>query len=259
MAKLEGSQRAHSRLAVELAASPEAVIEAQRLRYRVFAEEMGAVVHGHSPGCESDAYDAFCQHLLVRERDTARVVACSRILDAATAAQAGGFYSACEFEMERVAALPGRIMELGRTCVDAEFRNGATIATLWSGLARHIVEHGYDYLFGCASISLRDGGLQAAAIMHRLRGRFMADAACRVAPRLALPAVHADTAVLPKMPPLLKAYLSLGARICGEPCWDPDFGVADVFILVDTSALSARYVRHFMGHEQASLRRAASA
>ena len=259
MATREASREAHRRLVVELAATPEAVIEAQRLRYRVFAGEMGAAVHGHSEGCESDAYDEFCQHLLVRERASARVVACSRILDAGTAARAGGFYSASEFEMERIAALPGRIMELGRTCVDAGFRDGATIATLWSGLARYIVDGGYDYLFGCASIGLQDGGLQAAAIMNRLRGRYMADPRYRVVPRLALPPVHADTSVLPRMPPLLKAYLSLGARICGEPCWDPDFGVADVFILVDTRALSARYVRHFMGRDPASLGRVATA
>lgn len=251
--------RQNPKLDVMVARSRADVEATMRLRYHVFAEELGANIHHGGPGLESDHYDELCDHMLVRERATGRVIACSRILDGERARAAVGFYSASEFEMDAVATLPGRIMELGRTCVHPEHRTGATISTLWSGLARYIVERGYDYLIGCASIPVDDGGAQARAIMNRLRTRYMAPAALTVRPKLSLPSVGTGRQVLPKLPPLLKAYLSLGARVCGEPCWDPDFGVADVFILVDTQRLSARYVRHFLGQDATAIPRAASA
>ncbi|MGD8710959.1 MAG: GNAT family N-acyltransferase [Ectothiorhodospiraceae bacterium] len=259
MSGANANLRGNSRFDVAVAGTPADVADTQRLRYRVFAEELGASVHGPADGLEGDDYDAFCDHILVRDRGTGDVVACSRILDRDRAARAGGFYSQSEFDMAAIEALPGRIMELGRTCVHPAYRGGATISTLWSGLAEYIVHHGYDYLIGCASVSVADGGYQAHGIMQRLRRRYLAPSHMRVRPRVPLPPAPTEDNVLAKMPPLLKAYMALGARICGEPCWDPDFGVADLFILVDTADLSSRYVRHFIGREHSRLPRAASA
>lgn len=234
------------RIYVELAEGEEAIREAQQLRYRIFAEELGADVHSTQDGVDSDDYDPYCTHMLVRDRESGSVIGCTRLLDGERARAAGGFYSQDEFRMESIRRLPGHVLEVGRTCVHPDYRNGSTIGVLWSGLAEYIIDHDVDYLFGCASISLTDGGVQAEAIMQKLRQKYMAPENLQVEPKLAVPRPEQRIDVIPKMPPLLKAYLSLGARVCGEPCWDPDFRVADVFILVDVGGASARYVRHFV-------------
>ncbi|HKJ95860.1 MAG TPA: GNAT family N-acetyltransferase, partial [Gammaproteobacteria bacterium] len=132
--------RQNTRLDVTVARSRTDIEATMRLRYLVFGEELGATIHDGAEGLERDDYDALCDHMLVRERASGKVIACSRILDGDRARSAGGFYSASEFEMDAVAALPGRIMELGRTCVHPGHRTGATISTLWSGLAQYIMD-----------------------------------------------------------------------------------------------------------------------
>jgi putative hemolysin len=235
-------------LYVELASTAEEVRASQRLRYRVFADEMGARLDSAAAGIDQDRYDPYCQHLLVRERGSGRIVATTRLLGDQQAALAGGFYSQGEFEMAAVLALPGRRLEIGRTCVDPGYRQGAAIAVLWSGLAAYVNLQQIDYLFGCASIELDDGGVRAHAIMDRIRRQAMTDPALRVAPRRPVPAAPAwdpDTVRAP-LPPLLKAYFRLGAQAAGEPCYDPDFNVADVFVLVDVDRIDATYSRHFL-------------
>jgi putative hemolysin len=235
------------RLYAELAASEADIRAAQVLRYRVFAEELGARLASADAGIDQDRYDAYCQHLLVRESGSERIVGCTRLLTDEQAAKAGSFYSAAEFDLGSVLALPGRRLEVGRTCIDPGYRQGAAIAVLWSGLAGFIAIHGFDYLFGCASIELADGGVRAEAIMNRLRERAMSPAGLRVRPRRPVPpAAPAGAPISAPLPPLLKAYVRLGARACGEPCWDPDFNVADVLMLLAVDELDPTYSRHFM-------------
>ena len=138
-----------------------------------------------------------------------------------------------------------RGLEIGRTCVDPAYRNGGTIAVLWSELAEVLNEGGYRYLMGCASIPMQDGGVQAQAIMQRLRERHLCTEYLRAEPRQPLPRLELPDNLISEMPPLLKAYMRLGAKVCGEPCWDPDFQVADVFILLKRDELCPRYARHF--------------
>ncbi|MGF1546138.1 MAG: GNAT family N-acetyltransferase [Thiotrichales bacterium] len=233
-------------LVVELAADAQAVLESQRLRYQIFAEEGGAHLRTDDAGVDRDYYDTFCQHLLVRDAETGAVVASTRILTDVHARQTGGFYSADEFDLSALLPLPGRAMEIGRTCVHCAYRSGGAISVLWSGLARFMTIHRFDYLIGCASVSLRDGGAQIDAIMRRLRAESMTHASRRVTPRLPVPQAPASTALKAQLPPLLKAYLRLGAKVGGEPCWDRDFNVADVFILLDLDDLNPRYQRHFL-------------
>lgn len=234
-------------LAVGLASSAEEVRDAQRLRYRVFVEEMGARLDAETPGIESDRFDPYCQHLIVRDLREGRVVGCYRILTETQARRAGGFYSQTEFDLTPILALPGRFMEVGRTCVDAQYRNGATIALLWSGLARFMLMNRFDYLMGCASIPLVGGTEGAAAIYAQLARRHLSPAGCRVVPRHPLPRLQlTDAAPDTEVPPLIQAYLRVGAQICGEPAWDPAFNVADLFLLLRADAISARYARHFV-------------
>jgi len=238
------------RFQVGFARNTAEVQETQRLRYRIFGEEMGAQIKTAELGMDADHYDPYCRHLMVREMETGRVIACTRILTDERALDAGGFYSAGEFDIEMVNSLPGRAIEIGRTCVDAEYRGGAVIATLWQGIAEFITSEGYDYLFGCASIGLEDGGAKAHAILDTIRGKYMSPAWHRVCPYQPLPAADARPTVPAKMPPLLKAYVSLGAKACGEPYWDRDFNCADVFMLLNVPDLNPRYARHFLGDKK---------
>ncbi len=226
------------RFAAAFAQDQAEVLESQRLRYRIFAQELGAQIDGGGEGVDCDQYDPYCKHLLVREIDSQRIVACTRILTDDQAPNAGGFYSASEFDLQMIESLPGRLMEIGRTCVDAEFRNGAVIATLWQGIASYVTAN--------RIIGLEDGGGAANAILKMIEARYMAPESHRVRPYFPLPAADSRAEDKPKMPPLLKAYLSLGAKACGDAYWDRDFNCADVFMLLNIGDLHPRYARHFL-------------
>ncbi len=242
------TRREKSRLYWEIATTIDDIRASQALRYRVFAGELGAQLHGADPGIDDDRFDAYCQHLLVRDTATGRVIGSTRLLLDGQAAKAGGFYSATEFDLAQVLALPGVRLEVGRTCIEPGYRQGAAIAVLWAGLAEFVRVNRVDMLFGCASIEMHDGGAQAHAIMRRVREHAMTDPACRVVPRNPLPTPSTDRthAVTAPLPPLLKAYFRLGARACGEPCYDPDFNCADVLVLVKVHEIDASYTRHFL-------------
>ena len=238
--------RRTTQLVVSLARRRDDVEAAQRLRYRVFVEEMGARVDSDRPGVESDRFDPFCQHLIVRDRATDQVVGCYRILTDEGAHDAGGFYSQSEFDLTRILALPGRFMEVGRTCVHPDYRSGATLALLWRGLTRFMFAHGYDYMIGCASVPLNTSTDHALAVYQTLIKHYESPEGCRVHPKLRLPRPTGTPVAHADAPPLLRAYLRAGARICGEPAWDPFFGVADLFLLLRLQDIRGRYARHFL-------------
>lgn len=235
-----------ARLSLSLAKNRCEIREAQRLRYRVFAKEMGARLDSPEFGLDRDHFDDFCQHLLVRDRGTGEVVGCYRILTDWQAANAGGFYAETEFELGQILDLPGRFMEVGRTCIHPDYRTGPTLMLLWSGLARFMTMNGFDHLIGCASIPMSAGGTEALSVFDQLRERHLSSPQLRVVPRVPLP--RTDTASLPEaaLPPLLKGYMRLGAEICGEPCFDRVFNVADVFVLLQSANINHRYLRRFI-------------
>nr|WP_322939669.1 L-ornithine N(alpha)-acyltransferase [Pseudomonas sp. s4] len=233
------------RLQAERLQGPAALREAQALRYRVFSAEFDAKLNGAERGLDMDDYDIHCRHIGVRDMNSGELVATTRLLDHQAAAGLGRYYSEEEFALHGLAGLEGPLLEIGRTCVDSAYRNGATIAVLWSELAEVLNEGGYRYLMGCASISMQDGGIQAHAVMQRLRERYLCTEHLRAEPRHPLPQLDLPGNVIAEMPPLLRAYMRLGAKICGEPCWDKDFQVADVFILLKRDELCPRYARHF--------------
>lgn len=228
-------------------AQAEDVVTAQRLRYRVFAEEFGAQLCGGEDGIDRDRYDPYCRHLLVRDLTDGTLAACTRILTDAAATSAGGFYSHNEFDLGNVLEGVGRHAEIGRTCVASRYRNGAVIATLWQGIGQLVHLEGIDCLFGCASVSLRPQPEMAYAILRQLAAKHLAASGRRVVPRRPLPATTSGVKdYVPRMPPLLRAYLRLGAKVCGEAHWDPDFDSADVFVMLDLRELEPRYERHFV-------------
>jgi len=235
------------RLFVELAAGPETIREAQALRYRVFAQELGAKLKPGKGGLDVDEFDDDCHHLVVRETKTSTVVGCTRLLADKGAQRLGRWYSENEFELGAIRQLPGRLLEVGRTCISPESRRGSAIAVLWSGIASYIQLHAIDYLFGCASVPLGKQDYQAAVIMNRLRRQAMAPEELRVTPRSPLLNSEVPDSVLnAPLPALLRAYVHLGAKACGEPCRDPDFSVGDVLMLLDVAQLNPTYARHFL-------------
>lgn len=228
-------------------ANGEGIVSSQRLRYRVFAQELGAELPEAHIGLDRDDYDPHCLHLLVRDLANGEIIACTRLLTDEAAHRAGGFYSQHEFEMDRILVRPGRFVEVGRTCVDRQYRNGAVIATLWQGIGQIVNARKVDFLFGCASVPLAPDPIYANAVLRRLLKRHRADAELQVSPLLELPVTHSlPSGITPRMPPLLKAYVSLGAKACGEPCWDPAFNVADIFMLLNLREIDARYGRRFL-------------
>ena len=232
-------------LAVSFARTQSDILEAQRLRYRVFAGEMGAKLPSRTPGVDHDIYDPYCQHLVVRDTQSGEVVGTYRILSPENA-RVIGYYSENEFDLTRLQHLRSRMVEIGRSCVHPDYRTGATITLLWAGLAQYMAEHGYDYLTGCASISMADGGHAAASLYNRL-AEHLGPPEYRVFPRCPLPLAALQQDRITEAPPLIKGYLRAGAWICGEPAWDPDFNTADLPILLPMAKVSNRYARHYLG------------
>jgi putative hemolysin len=233
-------------LVVGLARTTEEIEEIQRLRYRVFTEDMGVVFPDAEDGIDQDRFDAWCEHVMVREVLTGRVVGTYRLLTPEKAREAGGYYSESEFDLSGLGVLRDQLVEAGRSCTHPAYRNGAVIMLLWSGVAEVMRRGGYDYLLGCASVSLRDDGVTAAEVWRAVSGG-LADASLpRVRPLHRYPMEKLESTTLPaRVPPLIKGYLKLGAKVCGEPAWDPDFNAADFPVLLDMKQMDQRYRRHF--------------
>lgn len=228
------------------------VREAQRLRWRVFVEEMGASV-APPPGAplrhDVDAFDAHCEHLLVRtvanDDAPSRLVGTYRLLTPAGAQRAGGWYGETEFDLAPLAPLRDGMVELGRSCVDPDWRSGSVILTLWASLAQFMHRHRVASVIGCASVPMPDGGINAAALWRALSRTHLAPEALRVAPRLPLPVQWLPEAATVETPPLIKGYLRCGAKVLGAPAWDPDFRCADLPMLLRWDDLAPSYSRHF--------------
>ncbi|MER5740370.1 MULTISPECIES: GNAT family N-acyltransferase [unclassified Streptomyces] len=248
-----GGPRPEPRYVVGLARDQDEVRAAQRLRHLVFAGEMGARLDGPEPGLDTDAFDAFCDHLLVREETTGEVVGTYRILPPERAAVAGRLYSETEFDLTRLAPLRHDLVEVGRSCVHPAHRNGAVIALIWAGLARYMTRTGHEWLAGCCSLPLADGGALAAATWDTVRAKHLAPEEYWVTPHRLW---NADGVRRPEgrteLPPLLRGYVRLGAWVCGAPAHDPDFGVADLYVLLSLRRTNPRYLRHFLSLAPAS-------
>ncbi|WP_439029434.1 GNAT family N-acetyltransferase [Gordonia terrae] len=231
---------------------PADIVAAQRLRYDVFAAEPGFSnrIGDAATGRDADRFDAFCEHLIVRHDDHG-VVGCARMLSPARAIAAGGWYSATEFDLAEMSDIVTATVELGRACVRADHRDGSVTALMWAALLQYMEDADLRYLMGCVSVPLHSPGewLPGSA-MRALRDRLRAEhsdphrrahplVAARVGGRLLDDIEPADTVA---MPPLMRGYLRLGARVCGEPAVDDVFDVADFLTLLDREGANKRYL-----------------
>jgi putative hemolysin len=238
------------RYSVGLARTCAEIEEAQHLRYQVFRAEMGATLGQSKDALEldEDDFDADCRHLIVRDHESLKVVGCYRILTPEAARARGGYYSDREFDLSRLEALRPVSAEVGRACIHPDYRSGSVILLLWSGLARFLDDTGCRYAIGCASIPLADGHANAVQVYRDVAAQCLAPQEMRVTPRHPYPLrdVHPIAALnVPKVPPLIKGYMRLNAWIGGEPAWDPDFGTADLFVMLSLARMPTQYVRHF--------------
>ncbi len=260
-----------ARYSVGLAATAVEMREAQRLRHRVFAEEMGARLDSPITGLDVDPLDAYCDHLLVRCDDTGEVVGTYRLLGPR---RADRLYSDSEFDLGALAGIRGNMVEAGRACVHPGHRGGAVLGLMWAGIARYMVAGGYGWLAGCCSVPVAD----AAEIMERVplsppgyrvtpHRPWRADPISAVPsqwedPVSAVPSQREEPISAPSrredasasatrpgraLPPLLRGYMRLGAWVCGPPAHDLDFGTADFFVLLSMAEADPRYLRHFLG------------
>ncbi len=231
------------------AASADDVLAAQRLRFAVFAGEMGAQLASDAmaAGLDRDRFDGFCDHLLVWAVDSSghaprQLAGTYRVLTPAGARQAGGLYADQAFDLSPLDALRSHMVELGRACVHPQWRSGGVILALWSALGQFMVRHRFDSMVGCASVGLHD----ASALWHGVRHTHLARPAWQVQPRCALALLDAAPMALRAMPPLIKGYLRGGAKVLGPPSWDAGFHAADLPIMMRMDELSARYRAQFL-------------
>ncbi len=240
-------------ISVQWARHEDEVRAAQKLRHQVFVKEMGArlplVLEGH----DIDLFDDFCEHLIVRDQATGQVVGTYRLLTPTQARRLGSNYTETEFDLTRLRHVRERMVELGRSCVHPDYRQGSVILALWGALAEFMHQNELDIMIGCASIPMLMNGVtspqSAVSIWHQLRQTHLAPIEWQVRPRLALPLdMECDPGVVDP-PALIKGYLRLGAKVLGAPAWDPDFNTADLPMMMRIQDLPIRYRRHFLKND----------
>lgn len=236
-------------LELRMATTPAEIRAAQRLRYRVFVEELGSSgpMVDHDAGLEQDRFDPFFDHLILLDhrRDEAdRVVGVYRVMGHEGAERAGQYYSEDEYDLTALRTSGRRLLELGRSCVHADYRGGTAMLHLWTGLAEYIAKHNVDIMFGVASFH----GLDPAPLagqLSLLHHRHLAPADIRPKARadgfLSMDRIAADAldrpAAVRAMPALIKAYLRLGGFVAEGAYLDREFNCIDVCLLIDVARM----------------------
>ena len=236
-------------LELRLASNRSERIEAQRLRFEVFNLELQL---GHSSslasGLDQDTHDGHCDHLLVIDTGRDCLVGTYRLLSF-DRVPSFGFYSESEFDLTNVKRSGLRLLELGRSCVALEYRDGKVIRLLFRGIAEYLRRCGADALMGCASLHGIDLP-ELATIQEMLSQRFLSDPSLRVYPRRGFDvpprprsAPVDETSAFRSLPPLFRGYLRMGAKVCGPPAYDRPFGTTDFFVLAKTRDIADRCSR----------------
>ena len=229
-----------------------------RLRFKVFNIEMGeGLERSYKTGIDTDHFDIFCEHLLVEDKTEGRIVGTYRMQSGSTAGVNLGYYSAQEFEFAPYEPLRHDILELGRASIDREHRSPEVLTLLWRGIAQYAHDMGLRYLIGCSSLNSKDPG--EGWRMYRELDRYRVSPEFETVPtpdygcpseqagvETQISSVPGDQSEPPKVPKLLKTYLTIGARICAPPAWDREFGTIDFLTLLDLKTLSQAARNRFL-------------
>ncbi|MCI0746340.1 MAG: GNAT family N-acetyltransferase [Verrucomicrobia subdivision 3 bacterium] len=239
--------RSPNTYAIRLARDVCEVKAAQALRFAVFNLELNeGLAESFATGLDADPFDDICEHLLVEHIPTGEVVGTYRLQTGTTAANHRGYYSEQEFDFRPFEAVRGQLIELGRACVHHQHRNLVVLGLLWKGIADYARERGGRYLCGCSSMTSQDPAVGASAYADLCR-RHLVELRWRTQP---LPIFDCPLDRLadepPKIPKLLRAYLSIGARICGPPALDRHFKTIDFLTLLDLHEMPAPVRARFL-------------
>jgi putative hemolysin len=243
-----------------LSTDPALIDAAQRLRHDVFTSEPGFALETATDGRDVDRFDEFCDHLLVREEGSGELVGCYRMLPPPGAIAAGGLYTATEFDVSALDALRPSLVEMGRAVVREDHRNGAVVLLMWAGILAYLDRCGYDYVTGCVSVPVDGGngeplGTQIRGVRDFVRKRHASEYTVRPYRPVLIDGKGLDDIAPPDrlgVPPLMRGYLRLGAKVCGEPAHDPDFGVGDFPALLDKREADVRYLTRLRSVSQAT-------
>lgn len=223
-----------------LARDADDVRAAQALRYAVFNLELNEGLEAsHATGLDADPFDEVCDHLLVQHQPTGEIIGTYRLQTGRVAAANRGYYSEQEFDFAPYDRIRAKLIELGRACVHHDHRNLIVLGLLWKGIADYARAHGGRYLCGCSSLTSQDPAVGASAYADLCR-RHLAPAPMRTQPLPAFECSLEQLAAEPvKIPKLLRAYLSIGAKVCGPPALDRQFKTIDFLTLLDLESLPA--------------------
>lgn len=186
------------------------------------------------------------EHLLVRDLRSQRVVCACSLLPPGIVETAGGYDAGRLFDLSMLSVLSSRMVELGGPRIDRGYRTGTILNHLWASLARYLVENRYDYVIATVEIPLSDGGHAAASAFLRVAGIHLSPEDLRAIPRQRLPLEALRGFLAQDPPPLLTAWLDLGAWVCGEPAIDADFDRASIPLLLPLARMRGRYARQFL-------------
>ena len=235
-----------------------------RLRFRVFNIELGeGLDSSYETGLDTDGFDLFCEHLLVEDKTTRRIVGTYRMQSGETAARHLGYYSEQEFSFAPYEALRPEILELGRASIDREHRTPEVLTLLWRGIAQYATDKGLRYLIGCSSLTSKDPAEGWQMYRQLAPYRCAPEFETEVTPAFACPSETQDrgpqTPVQPegqslsteaqntvKVPKLLRTYMTIGARIAAPPAWDREFGTIDFLTLLDLRLISPSARNRFL-------------
>ena len=239
---------ASAQYAVRLARTAAEIQAAQALRFHVFNLELHeGLAQSYATGLDADPFDAVCDHLLVEHLETQQIVGTYRLQTGANAAENLDYYSAQEFDFSAFEPMRNEIIELGRACVHIKHRNIVVLGLLWKGIADYAKNRGARYLLGCSSITSQDPAVGASAYSELCR-KYLAPAEWQTRPKpehdCPLNCLSEESGKIPK---LLRAYLSVGAKICGPPALDRQFKTIDFLTLLDLEALPPAARQRFLG------------
>lgn len=232
---------------VRLAGLAEEITAAQRLRFEVFNLELGeGLAASRLSGLDCDAYDTQCDHLIVEEIASGRIVGTYRLQTGRTAGAGIGYYSAQEFDLSPFDPFRDRVLELGRACIHRDHRRRAVLELLWKGIAAYAKDRRCEYLLGCSSLTSQ-APAEGWAVYRLLEPHHLASPEFRTSP---LPHCRMEESDLipaeAKVPRLFAAYLRIGAQIAGPPAIDRDFGTIDFLTLLDLNRIASHGRRHYL-------------
>jgi putative hemolysin len=235
--------------AARLARNADEIRAAQELRFQVFNLELNeGLAESYVTGCDADPFDAVCDHLLIEHVASRQIVGTYRLQTGTNAAKNLGYYSAQEFDFNVFEPLRHEIVELGRACVHRQHRNLIVLGMLWKGIADYAKERGARYLLGCSSITSQDAAVGASAYTELCRKKHLAALQWQTKPTAKFDCpLDRLTEEEVKIPKLLRAYLTIGAKICGPPALDREFKTIDFLTLVDLKAMPQSARERFLG------------